>query len=168
MMHRTALEPRRPRAWIGLALLLALPSAQADEGARWEVAGGRSRTLQSMWTNAVFVERLGDERALGPFIWAPDVGLGWIQARSTTHARLDHDVGLLAFGARLRVWRGVFVSEQVALALGRTDALSTAGEFVSSAGWQAQHWVLMVRHVSNADLHKPNHGETMLLLGVAF
>lgn len=153
---------------IGLAFLFALPPARADDGARWEFLGGRSRTLDTLWTNAVFVERLGDERAIGPFTWTPDFALGWIQSRSTSGARLDHDVGLLAFGARVHLWRGAFVSEQLALTLGRTDALSSAGEFVSAVGWQERHWVLMLRHVSNADLHRPNHGETMLLLGIAF
>lgn len=168
MNRRIAFAPCTSLFGIGLALLLAPTSARADDGARWEILAGRSRTLQSMWTNVAFVERLGDTRTLGPFEWRPDFGLGWVQARSTSRARLDHDVGLIALGARVHVWRGVFISEQVALALGRTDALSSAGEFVSSAGWQGEHWVLMLRHASNADIHKPNHGETMVMVGVAF
>jgi len=27
---------------------------------------------------------------------------------------------------------------------------------------------VMVRHISNDDFHEPNHGETMLLLGLGF
>ncbi|GAA0710414.1 lipid A 3-O-deacylase [Dokdonella soli] len=168
MIRWPAFASRLPVTGIGVALLFAQPPAHADDGARWEVLAGRSRTLQTLWTNAAFVERLGDERAIGPFTWAPDFALGWIQSRSTSTARLGHDVGLLAFGARLHVWRGAFVSEQLALTFGRTDALSTAGEFVGSIGWQEPHWVLMLRHASNGDLHRPNHGETMLLLGIAF
>ncbi|NCT66712.1 MAG: lipid A 3-O-deacylase [Rhodanobacteraceae bacterium] len=160
-----------PCTWLfgtAFALLFALPAAHAGDDPRWEILGGRSRTLHSMWTNTVFVERLGDTHALGPFTWSPDLGLGWLQARSTSHARLDHDVGLVALGARLYVWRGAFVSGQVALALGRTDALSSAGQFVSSIGWQGGHWVVLLRHVSDGETHKPNHGETMLLVGVGF
>lgn len=167
MTHRIAPWPGAP-AWLAIGLLCAASPARADAGARWEIMAGRSHTLNSLWTSAAFVERLGDEHALGPFTWKPELGLGFIQSRSTARARLDHDVGLIALGARVHLWHGLFVSEQAALVLGRTDALSSGGEFVSSLGWQGPRWVLMLRHISNADLHKPNHGETMLLAGVAF
>lgn len=168
MIRRIALAASAPLGCFTLALLCAPSHAHAHDGTRWEIMAGRSHTLDSLWTNAAFVERLGDEHALGPLTWAPDLGLGFIQARSTARARLDHDVGLLALGARVQLWRGLFVSEQAALALGRTDAVSSGCEFVSSLGWQGPRWVLMLRHISNAELHKPNHGETMLLLGAAF
>lgn len=164
--------PRIAFAWIGLlgsALACAAPAAQADEATRWEVMAGRSRTLNSLWTNAAFVERLGDPHRLGRFTWTPDLALGWIQGRSSRYEhRLDHAVGVLALGARLELWRGLFISEQVAVTTATTDALSSHGQFVSSAGWQATHWVVLLRHISNAELHEPNHGETMLLLGYAF
>ena len=153
---------------IGLFLLAAMSMAHAEEGVRWEVMAGRSVTLQSKWTNAVFVERLGEARPLGPFQWRPELGLGWIQARSASQGwHLNHDVGLVTAGLRIQLWRGLFFSEQLALIAGRTDALSSAGEFVSSLGWQEERWLLMLRHISNAELHKPNHGETLLLLGIA-
>jgi hypothetical protein len=153
------------------ALALAVPavaSAQDGGGARWELSAGPSMTLNSEWTGAAFAERIGEERTFGRFTWAPDLAFGWIAARSTHRANLDHDVGVAALGVRVYLWRRLFLSEQGAIIAGRTDALSSAGEFVSSLGWQGERWVAMVRHISNADLHKPNHGETMLLVGFAF
>jgi len=155
-------------ATIALAAPLAATADERSDGTRWELSAGPSVTLNSEWTGAGFVERIGSERPLGQFSWAPDFALGWIAGRSTHRARLDHDVGLAAFGLRFYVWKHLFLSEQGALLAGRTDALSSGGEFVSSLGWQGDRWVLMVRHISNADLHTPNHGETMLLAGVAF
>ncbi|WP_300621691.1 acyloxyacyl hydrolase [Dokdonella sp.] len=151
--------------------LLSVPlaaAAQEDADARWEAVAGPSVTLSKEWTGAAFVERLGTLRATGPLAWAPDFALGVVAARSTRRASLDRDVVLAALGARVYVWHTLFVSGQVALLAGRTDALSSAGEFVTSVGWQGGRWTAMVRHISNARLREPNHGETMLLVGVAF
>lgn len=168
MIRRTAFPRRMSLACLTMASLLIASPVRADDGARWEIMAGRSLTLGSLWTNAAFVERVGAKRTLGPITWAPDLGFGFIQSRSTEQDRLDHGVGILALGARVHLWRGLFVSEQLALALGRTDAISSSGEFVTSLGWQGPRWVLMVRHISNAELREPNHGETMLLLGASF
>ena len=64
--------------------------------------------------------------------------------------------------------RGLFLSVQPALQSGRTQALSSGYEFVSTLGWQGRHVSVQIRHVSNAGLHAPNRGETMALLGVGF
>src|SRR6185437_6042581 len=52
----------------------------------------------------------------------------------------------------------------------RTDALSSRFEFMTSAGWQNDRFVVMLRHISNAHLigGGKNLGETMLLAGVKF
>lgn len=160
--------PGRILFGLAMGVFVGQAPARADDDGHWEVLGGRSVTLQSHWTNTLFVERIGDERSIGPIDWSPEIGLGWIESRSTSMARLDHDVALLTLGARVRLWHGFFVGEQLGITSGKTDALSSTGEFVSSLGWQGGHWVAMMRHVSNADLHTPNHGETMLLLGFAF
>lgn len=158
-------------ATVAAASLANPPAAAAQDrtdAARWELSAGPSVTLRKEWTGAAFVERIGEERPIGPVTWAPDFALGWIAARSTQRANLDHDVALLALGARVYVWRRLFLAEQAAITAGTTDALSSRGEFVSSLGWQGERWVAMLRHISNADLHTPNHGETMLLVGFAF
>lgn len=129
---------------------------------------------------AVFLESVLDSRRLGSsnFDWAPDFSLGWIGGRDT--GRLDEDgytstdaIVIAAAGVRFRYappdgsparW---FFSFQPALQSGRTVSLSSAYEFVSTAGWQGERMSVQLRHVSNASLHGPNLGETMLLVGVA-
>jgi len=156
----------RRRMLLGLVLLAAfsLPAA-----ARVELSGGRSQTTQRQWTNVFFAEWIGAPRPVWKLRWAPDVGLGRFNARPDLPGiRLHHDVWVGAAGARLYLWRNAFFGFQGALTDGKTDALSTPYEFVSTLGWQGHHWQVMVRHISNDDFHKPNHGETMLLLGLAF
>lgn len=154
-------------AFLLLSHPLAAP-AMPDPPPRWELSAGPSLTLEKVWTGAVFVERLGQPLELGAIRWTPDFSLGMVAPRSARHGNFDRTVLLAALGARVRLWRGLFASGQVALLAGRTDALSSAGEFVTGIGWQGGRWTAMVRHISNARLHEPNHGETMLLVGVAF
>jgi hypothetical protein len=119
--------------------------------------------------------RIGDSR----FSWSPDVSLGWLDGRNI--ARFDggryttrDQIWLLAGGARLHYgeaddwYRPLFLSFQPALHTGRTQALSTPYEFVSSLGWQGRRFSVEIRHISNGNLHHPNRGETMALVGVAF
>ncbi|HEX5954098.1 MAG TPA: lipid A 3-O-deacylase, partial [Rhodanobacteraceae bacterium] len=48
----------------------------------------------------------------------------------------------------------------------RTPTLSSGFEFMTSAGWQHGHFVVMLRHISNAHLFGgKNLGETMMLAG---
>ena len=164
-------------------VLLALPLvslAFPAAAARLEIQGGRSY-MDSYATNTVFVEGVFDEHRLGDtrFSWSPDVSLGWLDGRNI--ARFDGNryttrdqIWLLAGGARLHYgdasdwYRSLFLSFQPALHTGRTQALSTPYEFVSSLGWQGRRFSVQIRHISNGNLHHPNRGETMALLGVAF
>ncbi|HET6907541.1 MAG TPA: lipid A 3-O-deacylase [Rhodanobacteraceae bacterium] len=161
---------RRVHGWLLAAFVLAaLLACIPRAAARVELSGGRSMTLHHDWTTVFFAEWIGDARPWWKFNWAPAIGLGHFNARTDLpNARLDNDVWVGAAGARLYLWRGAFFGFQVAATDGKTDALSTPYEFVSSLGWQGAHWQLVARHVSNGDFHKPNHGETMLLAGVAF
>jgi len=62
-----------------------------------------------------------------------------------------------------------FISEQPAATSTRTDALSSRFEFIASAGWQHGHFIVMLRHISNAHLFGGKIlGETMLLPGIRF
>lgn len=132
-------------------------------------------------TNTVFVEGVTDDYRIGSsgFSWSSVVSLGWIDGRDI--ARFDgsrystrDQVCVLAGGARFHYgdtsdwYRPLFFSFQPALQTGRTQALSTPYEFVSTLGWQGRHFSVQVRHISNGNLHHPNRGETMALLGVAF
>jgi hypothetical protein len=79
-------------------------------------------------------------------------------------------VWLFAAGARLYRGdpHGWFLGLQAAAQDGRTQALSSGYEFVTTLGWQGRHFSVQVRHVSNAGLHEPNLGETMALVGLGF
>ncbi len=183
MLHRRL--ARRPVVifawWLRATMMtvlvtLALPAVAAHV----ELQGGRSY-MDGYGSNALFVEgvfadhRIGDSR----FSWSPDVSLGWIDGRDV--ARFDvtrpgtrNSVTLLAAGVRLHYgdagdwYRPLFVSFQPALQLGRTLALSSSYEFVSTLGWQARHFSIQLRHVSNGGLDGSNRGETMALVGVGF
>ncbi|TAN08240.1 MAG: lipid A 3-O-deacylase [Rhodanobacteraceae bacterium] len=166
--RRRAARHWRIRATIAATVVwVCLWSAAAQ--ARVEVSAGRSFTSHHQWTDAGFIEWVGAARPVWRLHWAPAFGLGRFSARrNSTDLRLHHAVWVGAAGARLYLWRQAFFGSQAAATGGRTDALSSPYEFVSSLGWQGRHWQLLVRHISNGDLHKPNHGETMLLVGMAF
>jgi hypothetical protein len=164
---------------IAFAMCLAATVFSAT-AAHLELQGGPSY-MGSHATPAAFVEGVFDKRRIGDsdFSWSPDVSLGWIEGRDLARYRHNRystfgDAWLLAAGARLHYgsvddWcRHLFLSFQPALNSARTQALSSPYEFVSTLGWQGQRFSVQVRHVSNGNLHHPNRGETMLLLGVGF
>jgi hypothetical protein len=170
-----------PARSLRLAVALSLASiALPATAARLEIQGGRSY-MDSYAANTVFVEGVFDEQRIGDtrFSWSPDVSLGWLDGRAI--ARFDANryttrdqVWVLAGGARLHYgdasdwYRSLFFSFQPAVQTGRTQALSTPYEFVSTLGWQGRRFSVQVRHISNGNLHHPNRGETMALLGMAF
>lgn len=145
-----------------------------------ELQAGRSY-MDAHGAAAVFVEALSSPHRIGSsrFNWSPDISFGWIDGRDLQRyrgARYDtaDAVWLLAAGVRLRYGMGndwcrhFFFSFQPALHTGRTQALSSPYEFVSSLGWQGERFSFQLRHISNGSLHQPNRGETMALLGVRF
>ena len=164
---------------VPFACLLALPAVPAT-AAHLELQGGRSY-MDSYAANTVFVEGVFDAHRIGNsrFSWSPDASLGWIDGRDITRfndARYTtrDQVWVLAGGLRVHYgedgdwYRPLFFSFQPALHTGRTQALSTPYEFVSTLGWQGRRFSVQVRHVSNGNLHHPNRGETMAVVGVAF
>lgn len=168
----------RPLLRPTLLLALALTAAPAA-AAHLELQGGRSY-MDSYGSNAAFAEAVFAPHAIGAsrFSWAPDVSLGWIDGRDVRRYRASryntHDaVALLAAGARFRAgddhwYHPLFFSIQLAGSDRTTQALSSHYQFVSTLGWQGEHFSLQVRHVSNGGLHTPNRGETMALLGLGF
>ena len=77
-------------------------------------------------------------------------------------------------GAGLRVTRSGhdrdywFWESCVLASSGDTPSLSGHLQFANGFGYAHGSWELKVRHISNAGLHEPNHGETMMLLGYSF
>ncbi|MDO1529616.1 acyloxyacyl hydrolase [Fulvimonas sp. R45] len=161
--------------------MLALPAVPAIAGTtHLELQAGRSY-MDSHGANTAFVEAVFGEHRLGDtgLTWAPDVSGGWIDGRDVSRYRAAryttrNEVWLVAAGARFRFgdesawYRPLFFSFQPAYHSGRTQALSSGYEFVSTLGWQMKHWSFQIRHVSNGSLHEPNRGETMALVGIGF
>ncbi len=176
------LPAKQSRAAIGGALCwislvsLSLPAAAAH----LEIQGGRSY-MDSYGSNTVFVESVFDDHYIGGsrFSWSPDASLGWINGRDIAHYRYSdpstrEDAWILAGGVRFHYgdadnwYRRLFFSFQPAVQSARTQALSSPYEFVTTLGWQGRRFSFQVRHISNGDLHIPNRGETMALVGIGF
>lgn len=163
------------RSTLALALIGFATAASATH---IEVQGGRSY-MDTFGTNTAFVEAVFAPHAIGTsrFTWSPDVSVGWIGGRDRRryeHARytMKDDVWLVAGGARLHYgsdsdwYHGFFYSLQGAVQTGRTQALSSVGEFVNTVGWQGKYVSFQIRHISNGGTHGTNRGETMALVGV--
>lgn len=163
----------------GLALCLAVAAGEAVAAAV-EVQLGRSY-MDRAGATAVFVEGVLSGHPMGTtrFGWAPDVSVGWIDGRDMQrYARARYTtsdaIWLVAAGVRLHYgmdndwYHRLFFSFQPTLHTGRTQALSSTCEFVSSLGWQGDRFSFQFRHISNGSLHEPNRGETMALLGMRF
>lgn len=162
-------------------LMLGLLSAALPAAAtRLEVQAGRSY-MDSHGTNAAFVEAVFAPQPIGNtrFTWSPDVSVGWIDGRDLSkfrNSRYDTrpSVALVAGGARFHYgddntwYQPLFFSFQVAATNHTTQALSSHYQFVSTLGWQAKHFSVALRHISNGSFHEPNRGETMALVGLAF
>ena len=150
--------------------LLGVTTLPATAATRLEVQAGRSY-MDDYGANTAFVEAVFAPRQLGNtrFVWSPDVSLGWIDGRRVARyagERYDtrDSVALLAAGARIHFGGGgdwyqpLFFSEQVAAVNHTTHALSSHYQFVSTLGWQAKHFSVAIRHISNGSLHEPNAG----------
>lgn len=161
-------------------VLTLLTAAVPATAARLEVQAGRSY-MANNGANAAFVEAVFAPQPLGRtrFTWSPDVSLGWIDGRHL--ARYDHTrytsrspVALAAGGARFHYgdagdwYQPLFFTAQLAATNHTTHALSSHYQFASTLGWQAKHFSVAIRHISNGGLHRPNSGETMALIGIAF
>lgn len=135
------------------------------------VVAGRSTTTDHRWTTSAFVNIGADKiHTWHSLHFQPVATVGWIKGRRMSRENLNHNVYVAGAGLRLvNWWHGAFASFQVGAASAHTDALSSTGQFISSLGWQGQHWVVMLRHISNGNLFGgKNLGETMLMAGVRF
>lgn len=164
----TSMNPRIP-----FTLLLAafgLPASAAtvniQAGASESGNGDRERAP------VLFLQVMSDSpRALlDRFELRPVATIGAIRGRNSPG---DRAATVLA-GGGLRIGfvdsgvQGWFVESQVLLNTNETASLSGHVQFGNGIGYRGRQWELMLRHVSNARLKKPNHGETMLLVGYRF
>lgn len=139
--------------------------------AQVEVNAGMSVTRDSRTTAVASVAWLPEARpfAGGQLRW--ELGAIFVPGRSANGADLGDDVGVLHGGLRYERGGdrgGLTAGFGVGAQVGHTDALSGHPQFVSTVGWRWQRFSLLARHISNARLHEPNHGETMLLAAWRF
>ncbi len=155
--------------WPGLIAATCLAVCAPALATGFDITAGPSVTSSQRTTAAAFVSAFGDRPADNRIHVEPIGTLGWVDARDTRADDLNHQVFLAAAGARIVAanhhW---FASEQLAATNRRTDALSSRCEFMTSVGWERGHFIVMLRHISNARLFGggKNLGETMLLAGV--
>ena len=157
--------------WLGLAVMACLLACTSAVAAGFDVVAGPSVTSSERSTAAAFASVFGEKPADGGIQFEPIGTLGWVNSRTTRNDDLDHQVLLAGGGVRVvSAGHRWFASEQIAATSTRTDALSSRFEFMTSVGWQRGHFIVMLRHVSNAHLlgGGKNLGETMLLAGVKF
>ena len=154
-----------------LAVLAASPVQAADlsfeSGPSWSGKSGLGST------HAGFIQVASDRGfiTLRDRIQVnPVVTFGVVASRDES---IDcRDVWLVGAGARIKraarnpgYW---FWESQVFFASKDTPSLSGHLQFGNGIGYAHRAWELKVRHISNAGLHEPNHGETMLLVGYRF
>jgi hypothetical protein len=153
-----------------LSFALALSTITCAQAAEVDLVAGGSATVGVRWAPAAFVDIGADSREWAGLHWQPVATLGWIGSRDDRRDGLDHNVAIAGAGVRLvDWWGGAFVGIEGGYAGERTDALSSHEQFISSLGWRGERAIVMVRHISNADLFGGrNLGETMVLAGVVF
>lgn len=157
------------RCLIGLAICALVAFAPGVFAADFALSAGAGATVGVRWTEVAFMDATGDTRSWRGLDWQPTATLGWIGRRDDRKDRLDHSVWIAGAGARLVFWRNAFLGVEIGATSHTTDAVSSHAEFIDSLGWQGDRFVLMLRHISNANLFGGrNLGETMLLAGVRF
>lgn len=165
------LRPSRPaflRALLAVALsAAALPALAAPNV---EVAAGASTTTDREFTRVASVAWLPEVRQLDKAVLRAELGAIYFEGRDPVRGRdLTDDVAVGYAGLRYeRTDNGLTLGGGVGFQTGKTDAISGAPQFVTTAGWRWDRFSLLLRHVSNASLHSPNDGETMLVAAWRF
>lgn len=151
-----------------VAALLLLCSAPAL--AQVEVGVGPSVTTGIEYTAAASIAWLPEIRPLRNAVLRADLGAVVVAGRDDMPTRdLSDDVVVVHAGLRYeRTDNGLSLGAGIGAQAGETDALSGDPQFVTTLGWRWDRFSLLLRHISNASLHQPNDGETMLLAAWRF
>lgn len=164
--------PTSPRA-AGIRLvasLLACATCAPALAQQVEVAAAVSKTTGGEYTQAASIAWLPELRPMADAILRAEIGAIHVAGRDGTPGRdLGGDVFVGHVGLRYeRTDNGLTLGAGVGVQAGESDALSGDPQFVTTAGWRWQRFSLLLRHVSNASLHAPNDGETMLMAAWRF
>lgn len=146
--------------------LAALPAFAADV----EVAAGVSTTTDREFTGVASVAWLPQVHSLDRAVVRAELGAVHVDGRGQVHGRDLSDAVTVGFvGLRYeRTDNGLTLGAGIGAQAGETDALSGDPQFVTTAGWRMDNFSLLVRHISNASLHSPNDGETMVVAAWRF
>lgn len=146
-----------------LAVLVALSlCAPSVARAQVEVGAGISLTRDNEDTPALSLAWQPEWREFrgGTLHW--DIGAIHVRGRNDSSFDNGDDVTLLHGGLRYERPSGMVGGFGVGVQSGETEALSGDPQFISTLGWRWGRFALLARHISNASLHQPNDGETML------
>lgn len=128
----------------------------------FEVGAGISASRENDTTPVVALAWLPEWRDTegGTLRWE----VGALHVRGRDRSRFDNGDDVTVFHGGLRYERpsGLVAGVGVGVQRGWTEALSGDPQFVSTLGWRWERFSLLARHISNASLHEPNDGETML------
>ncbi|WP_407353956.1 acyloxyacyl hydrolase [Luteimonas sp. R10] len=152
-----------PVALLAAAVLSALPASAVLAQSRFEIGGGVSATRGNETTPVVAAAWLPEWRPMGHAVLRWELGAIHVRGRDDTRLDLEDEVTVAHAGLRYeRTDNGLTLGFGVGAQAGETDALSGDPQFVTTAGWRWNRFSLLARHISNASLHQPNDGETML------
>lgn len=159
-MSRSIHVATRRLALLSLPLLCALSAGVAAQ--QVEVGAGLSFTRDNEDTPVVSLAWLPAWREFrgGMLHW--ELGAMHVRGRSDSDYDNGDDVTVFHGGLRYERPSGLVGGFGVGVQSGETDALSGSPQFISTVGWQWGRFSLLARHISNASLHQPNDGETML------
>lgn len=140
-----------------LAAVLQVPTAAADE---WQVTVGVADKVDDDYALTAGVSYLTDHR------FPVELMGGYIGARQVDSGPVGPTWWA---GAGLR-WQGDwwFLGGGVAFVSNQSEILSSAYQFVTTAGIRHGSWLASLRHLSNASTRGRNRGETFLSIGWAF
>lgn len=129
----------------------------APARAEWQAAAGVADEIDDERVPVATVSYLTEHR------FPIEIVAGYIGSRQTDDEHVDPTFFL---GADLR-WTGRwwFVGGGLAFVSERSEVLSSDYQFMTLGGLRWSNWVLTLRHLSNADTHGRNRGETFLTLG---
>ncbi len=154
---------RSPRAFFPACLLAFAVAAAPAWAQSLEVGAGTSVTRRTAKTPVVSVAWLPEWRPFRSGLLHWEVGALYLRGRRDSRLANGDDVTVFHGGLRYeRADNGFTAGFGVGVQDGETEALSGSPQFVSTVGWRWGRFSLLARHVSNASLHQPNDGETML------
>ena len=147
---------------LAAAILPLLCGLSATAAAQVEVGAGISFTRDNEDTPVAALAWLPEWREFrgGTLRW--EVGAMYVRGRDDSKYDNGDDVAVFHGGQGFERPSGLVLGFGAGVQSGWTEALSGDPQFISTVGWRWRRFSLLARHISNASLHQPNDGETML------